>query len=201
MKYQVQLSFIEKIAAQILRKAMPVCLSYHDFQHTFEVVQAAEIIGRACHLSEAEVQLVKIAAWLHDLGHTKTYTGHETESKTIALELLCAAGMPERETAIILGCIEATRMPQRPKSLLQAVLCDADLAHLASDQYIERSQLLREEWECILDKVYTDEDWLNSCFNFINNHQYFTPYGRNVLENRKQKNISDLDPLEQELAA
>ena len=133
-----------------------------------------------------------MAAWLHDIGHTKNYTDHETESQLIALELLCIAGMPEEETALIIGCIGATRMPQRPKNKLEAVLCDADLAHLASIHFFDRSDLLRQEWDTILDKQYTDDGWLESCLQFLATHRYHTPYGQSVLRRRKAQNICRL---------
>ena len=193
MKFQFQLQFIEKIATQLLQRGLPVDLPYHNYQHTLEVVEAVAEIGKASGLSEAEVQLVQIAAWLHDLGHTRTYTGHESESQMIALELLCAIQFPEKEIALILGCIEATRMPQKPKNKLEEVMCDADLAHLAKPHYFERSALLRREWAQIFDKQCCDHDWMEENYHFLQNHQYFTSYGQTVLTEGKFRNLGKLE--------
>lgn len=183
---------IEKFATRLLKRALPEQLAYHNYRHTVEVVAAAKEIGRQSQLTEDEIGLVQIAAWLHDLGHIRNYTDHETESQLIALELLCMAGMPETETLLILGCIGATRMPQDPRNHLEAVLCDADLAHLAESCFIERSELLREEWETILGRSYTNEAWMEQNLDFITHHRYHTPYGKTVLRQLKAQNICRL---------
>lgn len=201
MKYQTQLMLIEKFASRLLRRALLPELRYHDYQHTLDVVAAAEEIGRASGLTEEEVQLVQMAAWLHDVGHVSSYTDHETESKSIALELLCLAGMEEWEIALILGCIEATRMPQTPQNHLEEVLCDADLAHLSKSSFIDRSELLRQEWADILGHDYTDDGWLQNSYEFLIKHRYFTPYGREILRPRKADNVCALLSLGHLLAA
>jgi predicted metal-dependent HD superfamily phosphohydrolase len=192
MKYQVQLMLIEKFATRLLQRALPERLAYHNYRHTVEVVAAAAEIGRQSQLAEDEIELVQIAAWLHDLGHIRSYTDHETESQALALELLCMAGMPEIETLLIIGCIGATRMPQTPRNRLEAVLCDADLAHLAKPCFIERSELLREEWENILGRSYTDEAWMEQNLDFITRHRYHTSYGKTVLRQLKAQNVCRL---------
>ena len=112
--------------------------------------------------------------------------------KKMLLVVLCMAGMPEIETLLIIGCIGATRMPQEPRNHLEAVLCDADLAHLANPCFIERSELLREEWESILGRSYTDEAWMEQNLQFITHHRYHTLYGKTVLRQQKAQNVCRL---------
>ena len=44
-----------------------------------------------------------------------------------------------------MGCIAATKMPQKPEGVLQQIICDADLFHLSLPEYIYLQKLLLEE--------------------------------------------------------
>ena len=43
--------------------------SYHSFEHTKEVAEAAEKIGKGSGLNDEELEAVIIAAWFHDTGY------------------------------------------------------------------------------------------------------------------------------------
>jgi predicted metal-dependent HD superfamily phosphohydrolase len=43
------------------------------------------------------------------------------------------------------ACILATEMPQKPVGLLQEIICDADLFHLGTEDFSDRSKLVRKE--------------------------------------------------------
>ena len=49
--------------------------------------------------------------------------------------------------AIVKAAILATEFPQKPSTLLEEILCDADFSHLGDKDYLEKNQLLRLEWE------------------------------------------------------
>ena len=67
-----------------------------------------------------------------------------------------------------------------------------DLAHIAEDHFIDRSESLREEWYTILGKEYTENEWLASSLDFLNHHRFQTPYGQQVLRRKKSRNICRL---------
>lgn len=76
-------------------------------------------------------------------------------------------------------------MPQHPRNLLEQILCDADLCHLASSSYPDYQEMLRVEWHMELGLSMTDEEWNVSNDKFLKNNSYFTAYGKRVLEPRK----------------
>ena len=82
-------------------------------------------------------------------------------------------------------------MPQNPQDIVEKVLCDADLAHLANGNLKELGQRLREEMATTKKMVFTDNEWLAYNLNFIESHTYFTEYGKTVLEKSKQKNLKN----------
>ena len=63
-------------------------LSYHNFQHTSDVVKAAIEIGEKTELNEDQMEMVVLAAWLHDTGYSNGSEDHEKESRNIANNFL-----------------------------------------------------------------------------------------------------------------
>ena len=169
--------------------------SFHNLGHTLDVVKAAEEIGINSQLTEDELEAVTIAGWLHDIGYVEGAKDHERKAADKARELLTEWGMPQKRILDVTEAIMATKVPQQPRSLISKVLCDADLHHLSTDACQEKANLLREEWASIGDKVLDDTEWLKTNLAFMENHEYHTPYGKSVLQQRKKKNIKKLRKL------
>jgi hypothetical protein len=90
-------------------------------------------------------------------------------------------------------CIAATEMPQSPQSHLAEIMCDADLYHLASDNYAEKAELLRKEVSLMTGEKISKRKWLYGNKLFYEKHCYFTEYGKTVLEPRKQANLKEIE--------
>jgi predicted metal-dependent HD superfamily phosphohydrolase len=169
--------------------------AFHNLQHTLDVVKAAEEVGLQSAMSEDELESVIIAAWLHDIGYVDGAQDHELKASVKAKELLALWGAPYKKIMEVTEAIMATKVPQQPKSLIGKVLCDADLYHLSTDQCQRKSDKLREEWELVMNKTMTEEEWVQSNVEFMENHHYHTPYGQAVLQQGKKKNIKKLRKL------
>ncbi|MGG5207681.1 HD domain-containing protein [Chryseobacterium sp. MIQD13] len=164
-------------------------LSFHNIGHTYEVVGAVREIGSQMHLSEEEMNILQVSAWFHDCGYANTYTGHEDESKRTAKNFLENSGCSRDFIEAVLKCIESTKYPPNPASLLEKVMCDADMYHLTQTDYPKYSKAIRQEFETYLGLVYTDEEWQAKNCNFLIEHQYFTDYGQKILSRFKNVNI------------
>ncbi len=164
-------------------------LTFHNINHTFEVVAAAKEIGMQCGLSGEEMIVLEVAAWFHDCGYANTYLGHENESKKIAGDFLKNFGCDENFTETVLKAIESTKYPQNPFSLIEKVLCDADLCHLAKANYPKYEKALRQEFEIFLKLTCSDEEWLRKNCSFLTDHTYYTDFGREVLSKFKEISI------------
>ena len=165
-------------------------LVYHDERHTRDVVDGVIEIGTGAGLGPEELEIVTIAAWFHDLGYTEAYKGHEEKGAEMAERFLRENGYPEDRIARVIGCILATRMPQRPEGLLEEVICDADLAHLARPSFPEKNERLREEWRRVLGKVFTDPGWVRHTIEFFADTAYHTEYARRVLADGRRENLA-----------
>ncbi len=170
---------------RLLIQDLPQDRVFHNLHHTINVMQGAHKIGKAEGLNEAQLEIVMLAAWFHDTGHVRTYTGHEQVSMEIARHWLEGEHYPAERIEAVLRCIEVTTMPQQPADTLESVMCDADLYHLSFNTYDHYQEMLREEWRRELGIEVSDEDWNRQNAAFLNAHHYFTAYGREHLECRK----------------
>ena len=181
--------------AQLFIDRLPQNLLFHNFNHTLHVIRGVKDIGKHINLSCSDQEILLLAAWFHDSGHIVKYIGHEIESQRLAKNWLESQDYPSDKTALVLACIGATTMPQNPIGLLQEVICDADLYHLSLEEYCHLQFQLKEEITLVFGKMYTDLSWMDENLVFIQNHRYFTGYGREVLEHRKQENYGRCQQL------
>jgi predicted metal-dependent HD superfamily phosphohydrolase len=179
---------VEAYASEVLLK-LPQVFTYHNIDHTRKVVSAVKEIGHYSKLSNDELETVLIAAWMHDTGYVNGIENHEDHSALLAETLLKSLNTSAKKISTIKNVIAATRMPQQPLSLIEEVICDADLAHLADDEFINGSEKLREEWRLTHNKIYTDKEWAMNNLSFLKSHKYFTSYGKRVLQDGKDRNI------------
>ena len=120
-----------------MRLGLPLGLTFHHLEHTLEVVEFTTKICKYLRLGQQDEEVVTIAAWFHDLGHIMDYEQHENYSQLMARGFLEDQGYNQDRMIQVCDCIAATKLPQAPKSLLAEILCDADLAHLATPNYFQ----------------------------------------------------------------
>ena len=113
-------------------------ICYHNIDHTLEVVEASEFIGNHCGISDKDMEIVIIASWFHDTGYYLGCENHEAESAKIARTFLSEENVSQDVINQIIKCILSTKIPQLPKTLLEKIICDADLYHLSSENFLEK---------------------------------------------------------------
>jgi uncharacterized protein len=97
----------------------------HDFDHVLRVVRLAEKIARA---EGADVDIVCVAALLHDIGLDGGRAGHEAAAAARAKEVLRAQGFSAPFIEAVAHAIESHRFRSgpAPQTLEAKVLFDAD---------------------------------------------------------------------------
>lgn len=164
---------------------------FHDLEHTAQTVSAAKAIGEGFKLEEKDLILVQLSAWFHDTGYFDGAAEHEERSCIIATEFL-KDRLTEDDLKIIIGCIRATKIPQSPISILEQVLCDADLSHLGMKTYWDRTGKLRQEFILTRDLIMGEQGWINFELNFMLGHEYHTTVARELFNKKKAKHIQQL---------
>lgn len=182
----------ENFARDILVNQLHPDYAYHNLDHTVQVVECVETIGQHEGVTGSEIILLKIAAWLHDLGYIRTYVGHEEESINIAREFLRKQGVEKAMTDRVSELIEATRLDIEPRNSLEGIIKDADLFNIAQENAIENSEGIRKEWKVFYNRHFTDLEWDQFNYDFFREHEYYSSYGKEILEPQKDKNIKIL---------
>lgn len=173
-------------------------LVFHNLEHTEDVVEACSYMADHFQLNEGDRQVLMLAAWFHDTGYIRgEAAGHEAESIRMATDFLNARNADPVLTQRVSSCIEATRMPQSPVSLIEKILCDADMYHLSTTDFSARNQLLRKEQEALLGQKIPQKTWRKNNISFLQNHQYWTEYGQQQLEPLKADNLHQLQRKKQ----
>jgi len=182
------LSQVEHFVKETLERELPKEVVYHNLNHTIQVVKAAIKIGKNSGLQEEEMELIEIAAWFHDLGYKDSGQDHEELSAKIASGYLSEKGYDEDKIKKIESCILATKMPQSPQTLIEEVVCDADLHHLGTEEYFNQAKLLKDEINNAGTDVLTDAKWMEMNVQFIKEHKFFTEFAQKTYEEQKLKN-------------
>ncbi len=186
------LTEIETYIVDFFEKNIDAKYVYHDLQHTLNVVSAVEELGRGFNLSEQELELLQIAAWFHDTGYSEGSDGHEERGAMMAANYLRKKDFSEEDIQTIRGCILVTKLPQKPETLLQEIICDADLSHLGKKSYWDRCGRVRQEMVVVNNNIMSEQDWVDFELGFMENHSYFTEVGQKLYNKRKKKHIRQL---------
>ncbi|WP_421763579.1 HD domain-containing protein [Ekhidna sp.] len=183
------IGLVKDYSVKVLSQELPENMTYHSINHTMDVVASALEIAEQQGLSEEDTEIVHIAAWFHDLGYTKGCESHEKNGAQMARDFLSAQGYASEKITKVADCIMATQMPQKPKNLLERIICDADMMHLADHNYFAKADLLHKEIEKTKVCKISESEWLKMNQEFLDKHCFFTDYARKNYESAVKENL------------
>jgi len=94
---------------------------------------------------------------------------------------------------VISDLILSTKMGVEPRNLLEKIIKDADNSHFGKKGYSAICDLLREEWELLGEKSYTDREWTQENIDFFRkHHKFYTDYAFDNWQQTKDKNLASL---------
>ncbi len=174
-----------------LETQLPAYLHYHNADHTKEVIASTETLAYAEEVSERDLIILKTAALFHDCGFLETYTDHEEISCDMAKKWLPQFGYSHDVIDEICELILATKLPQKPKTKLAEIICDADLYYLGTDKYFSgANKLYKELHEAGF--VKNREEWRKEEIKFVEGHHYFTATAQKKLNSNLKKTLLQL---------
>jgi HD superfamily phosphodiesterase len=182
---------IERTVTDLFERDQPSYLVYHNIVHTYTVVAHALEIAANYPLNEEELFILFAAAWFHDTGQiSASPIWHEEESVKIANRFFLDE--PDVPTHLIMAighCILATKLPQRPGTLVEEILCDADLYHLGTAAFPEINERVKQE---ALLRGFNVENWDSGTLRMLQIHRYHTAYCIEKLTAGKEEHIARL---------
>jgi ligand-binding sensor domain-containing protein/class 3 adenylate cyclase/predicted metal-dependent HD superfamily phosphohydrolase len=181
----------EKHIMKVLKKGLDVRLHYHGIQHTQDVVKAVERYALMEGVTDEGLFILKSAATYHDAGFVEKYDHNEPVGARMAEEILPQYGYTQEDIDKIKELIYVTQIPHQPKSLLEEIICDADLDYLGRDDFHEIADRLRRELK-EHGKINSDRAWDEMQVKFLTMHKYFTATAKASREAKKQKNLEEV---------
>jgi len=167
-------------------------LYYHGIHHTRDyVLPAAEHLAYLENIKGEQLILLLTAAVLHDIGYIKQYANNEFIGASIATDLLPRFSYTPQQIEIIQSIIMATALPQSANTILEKIMCDADLCHFGSSNFISLSNSL---WRELIEFGYTisKDQWNKNTLDFLNSHLYWTKTASTEWNKVKKDNIKKL---------
>ncbi|MEX2500994.1 MAG: HD domain-containing protein [Trueperaceae bacterium] len=202
--------------ARRLANGLDPRLSYHDAFHTFyEVLPAARRLATAAGVNATTRRRLEVAACFHDLGFLRLPrpdgrtprpseveadaeplrdargTGHEQASVELMRSTCAPLGFGGDALDEISGMILATRLPQRPRTLGERLMADADLALLGSGTFPNRNERLRLERAQLGERL-SRPSWLRSQIRFLLRHRFTSTEGERLFGVVRRRNAAIL---------
>lgn len=182
----------EEQVTALYESRLPSWARYHTLNHTREVAASCGEIGAGMKLTPEQMETVVLAAWFHDAGYVDGSQDHEERSAGAAKIFLQSEGLDGGRIREVIGCISATKLPQRPTTLLEQVMCDSDIAYIGGDAFRAHSDALRMEWELQAGVPFTEEKWLKKNIEFVKKFRFHTSFAQARFGRKREENLDEL---------
>ena len=172
----------------LFKDKLPGDFVYHNYNHTAETVKACKKLSKSYNLTSRDYEVLLLAALFHDTGYITAYDNHEQESVKFMKEYL-KGNYAEEDIREMESLILSTKYRTVPDGSLQEILHDADYINLGSKNFDHRADLLRIEWERILQKTYAEEEWAQVQLQFLLDTQFKTEDAVLKFNEQREQNI------------
>ena len=175
--------------AALLRRWSESHRAYHDLAHLDEVLRRIDLLAGEADRPDG----VRLAAWFHDAVYDPQATDSEERSAEVATVALADLGLAPDDVDEVARLVRLTATHAvAPGDRNGAVLCDADLAVLASDplRYESYVEGVRREYAHLDDQTFARgrSDVLH---RLLDRPQLFTTsYGGREWEQRARANVA-----------
>lgn len=194
--FQIAFMDILKISEDYVKNLFKDRLSsdytYHNLEHTIQVVDKIKILAKAENVGPEDTENLLLAGWFHDLGYISDCENHEEESRKAIQDFLRQNQFSEERIQKIGELILATDKFYKPKNHLEEVIKDADLYHLASDDYFRICENLRQEIKEVHHQKFSKLKWAELNISFFAKHQFYTKFAKENWQPEKEKNVEKI---------
>lgn len=179
---------------QVLRHKLPTRLTYHAYSHTEDVLREVVLFALYDNLPARDIELLAVAATLHDIGFIQTDHKNEPIGATYARGIMLRlGGYSDAEIALVEQMILDTALvlhngalQQIPHTELSKYLLDADLSNFGRDDFFEKGDLQRQEIGA------TEAEFRVKTLELLQNHTWLTPAAHKLRQSKKEDNLQAL---------
>jgi predicted metal-dependent HD superfamily phosphohydrolase len=180
---------VAQAGAELLGRYAEPHRRYHDLAHLDDVLRQVDELAE--HASD--VHVVRMAAWFHDAVYDPTAADNEERSALLAQTTLSELRVEDGIAADVARLVRGTadHAPE-PGDLDAAVLCDADLAILASgpERYQVYVEAVRAEYGHVDDHAFAEGRAAVLRGLLARDPMFSTPTGRERWEAAARANVT-----------
>ena len=182
-------SDVAQAGAELLGRYAEPHRRYHDLAHLDDVLRNVDVLAEHA----GDVHVVRMAAWFHDAVYDPTAADNEERSAVLAQTTLSELRVEDSIAAEVARLVRGTadHAPE-PGDLDAAVLCDADLAILASgpERYQVYVEAVRAEYAHVDDLAFAAGRAAVLRGLLERDPMFSTPTGRDRWEAAARANVS-----------
>jgi uncharacterized protein len=186
---------VKELVLPKLKKGLKPTLYYHNYQHTLDVCESVDRLAKMENVNGEELTMLRTAAVFHDTGFLWQYEDNEKIACEFAKETLVDLDYNDPQIDTICRMILSTQIPQHPNTLLDKIICDADLDYIGRSDFFITALRLHREWSENSKKKITFKDWYLKQQSFIIEHEFFTESARKLRNEKKHHNLSQVKEL------
>jgi class 3 adenylate cyclase/CheY-like chemotaxis protein/HD superfamily phosphodiesterase len=188
----IDFELMRKDITNRLRSLLPEDLVYHDLNHTLNVEKAAMRFARLEGIDEDSILLLRTAVLYHDTGFIWRYEENEQFAVKLAQANLPRFGFTEKQIDVVVSIIASTQNGNKPKNILEKIMCDADHDYLGRADYYNVAEKLRTEM-ANFGKSMEEKEWIEFQLKYLENtHRYHTETAKNIRVQGKKSRIAEL---------
>ncbi|WP_343487331.1 Pycsar system effector family protein [Allomuricauda sp. d1] len=162
-------------------------------KHKQETIQHTEELLEASDLNAEQQELVLVAVWFLDTGYLTDYANWKSIDISNATTFLEQEKIASKKVGTIQNLISLVHKLDVPKNKVEKAALDSYYWHLAKSDYVEWSELQKEEINAHVGELPTAQEWRKKSIKFFQiEHRYYTDYALEKWEPEKQKNLKKL---------
>lgn len=167
-------------------------LYFHTLKYAGSVVSEAGKIAGFYQLKKQDILLLRTVAWYSVVGWSYDPEHPEAAAVELMQSYLAEKNLGPELISKIARLIMTTKMPQRPSGLLEEISCDCLFLYASKKSFYKKCKLWQQEAQLSGNESKSPVDWLTDTIHLLEEHQYFSEYGRTYLEPGKRKNLLKL---------
>jgi predicted metal-dependent HD superfamily phosphohydrolase len=174
-----------------LKNELPRDLSYHNQEHTLDVLNEALLFASHDNLPSRDIELLEVAVAFHDSGFLDAKKDNEDIGAKRAVDALKKDGTyTDEEILLVKKAILDTSVVnnrQVPTTRISPYLLDADMSNLGRADFFEKGRLLQKELG-----MSSEDDFLKASLEIMNKHEWYSAAAKKLRATGKEANIKAL---------
>jgi hypothetical protein len=153
-------------------------LPYHNYRHTFEIVQKINDLANASEASATETEVAVLAAWFIDVGYVMEYSKQAQASLDFARQALKSYDYNDVLIELVCETLRSYHSGESPNTVPSKILKDAANAVDFGKSFKKNSALRKLEIERLTKQSIEDGAWTDKISRELESTRFYSDYAK-----------------------